>query len=67
MAIAYFTFTLKRSTDNLWSETKHQRLDSKEASDRQFEITQESIKLARDEFISTHRPQIKIKAVFFDE
>ena len=28
-AIGYFTFTLKRSTDNLWNESKKQRTEAK--------------------------------------
>src|ERR1700687_242121 len=44
--IARFTFTLKRSTDNLW-----------EAGTKQ-------LKLARDEFISSHRPELRLKHIW---
>jgi hypothetical protein len=43
--IARYTFTLKRSTDNLWTSAKEQ------------------LDLAREEFISTHRPKIIIHAI----
>jgi hypothetical protein len=60
-AIGYFTFTLKKSTDNLWNESKKQRTEARLAADRQFETTQQSIKLAREEFISSHRPRIILR------
>lgn len=60
-AIGYFTLTLKKSTDNLWTESKAQREEARIAADRQFEITQKSIDLARQEFVSTHRPRIILR------
>ena len=59
--IGWFTFTLKRSTDKLWSEAREQRQEAKVIADRQFENTEKSIRLARDEFISTHRPKIIVR------
>jgi hypothetical protein len=45
--IARYTFTLKRSTDNLWTSAKDQ------------------LGLAREEFISTHRPKITVYSLAF--
>jgi hypothetical protein len=45
IAIAGFTFTLKRSTDRLWNAGEGQLL------------------LARDEFLSTHRPRLRVRSV----
>lgn len=56
--IAWFTLTLKRSTDKLWTESRLQREQAKVVADRQFETTQESIRLARN---STHRPRIILR------
>ncbi len=47
IAIAGFTFSLKRSTDKLW-----------EAGEKQ-------LRLAREEFISTHRPKLIVRQFVF--
>jgi hypothetical protein len=44
--IAWFTWTLRLSTDNLWEASKKQ------------------IELARVEFLSTHRPRMRIKHIW---
>jgi hypothetical protein len=59
--LAISTILLWGATRNLWIEARQQRSDSKIFADQQFKITQESIKLARDEFISTHRPKIILR------
>ena len=46
VAIAYFTLTLKRSTDHLWESSKTQLM------------------LARDEFVSTHRPKMILRHIW---
>jgi hypothetical protein len=62
--LAISTILLWDATKNLWTEAQAQRSENKLAADRQFETTQQSIDLARQEFLSTHRPKIRIKAVF---
>jgi len=64
VAIAAFTLTLWLSSEKMWNEARAQRSDNKIAADRQFENTQDSIKLARDEFISSHRPQLILREAF---
>jgi hypothetical protein len=55
------TSDLRRSTDKLWEAGERQIEVVQKNAERQFEITQQSIKLARDEFISTHRPRIVLR------
>jgi hypothetical protein len=55
------TADLRQSTDKLWEAGERQIEAVQKNADRQFEITQQSIKLARDEFISTHRPRIILR------
>jgi hypothetical protein len=59
--LGVFTYRLWKSTDNLWAESKLQRTENKLTADRQFETTQKSIELARQEFVSTHRPRIILR------
>jgi hypothetical protein len=68
IVIACFTGTLwnatkglEKSTQKLWETAENQRLEAAESAERQFKITQDSIKLARDEFNSTHRPRIILR------
>jgi hypothetical protein len=50
--LVWFTYLLWRSTHNLWTETKVAG-----------ETAKASIQLARDEFISTHRPRLIVRRV----
>src|SRR5262245_29502660 len=55
------TSDLRRSTDKLWDAGERQIEAVQKNADRQFEVTQQSITLARDEFLSTHRPKIILR------
>jgi hypothetical protein len=59
--LVVFTGLLWWSTHKLWLAGERQREDARIAADRQFEINQQSIKLAREEFVSTHRPRIILR------
>jgi hypothetical protein len=59
--LVVFTGLLWWSTRKLWLAGERQREDARIAADRQFEINQQSIKLAREEFVSTHRPRIILR------
>lgn len=50
--LAVFTFGLYRSTKKLWHVTNDQ-----------MKITRESLSLAREEFIATHRPRLILRSV----
>jgi hypothetical protein len=52
--VAFFTYTLKQSTKELATN-----------ADRQARLTRDSVDLARQEFLATHRPQIIIRTVSF--
>jgi hypothetical protein len=58
--IAGFTFTLKRSTDKLWNSAEKQVRAMRAISIRQDIRTEESIRLARRDFIATHRPRVGV-------
>lgn len=74
LAIAFFTLTLKRSTDRLWDEAKEQRKESGRAADaadlqqqwagQQTEIARQQKQILRLEHYATHRPILVIKDVF---
>ena len=57
-----FTIVLAISTIGLWLATN--KLWA--AGEKQFSFTQQSIDLARDEFIASHRPVIVVRAVHFN-
>jgi hypothetical protein len=61
--LVLFTYRLWKSTDRLWEAGEKQFRQASAASIRQDLRTQDQLKLARDEFIATHRPKIKIHAV----
>ncbi len=52
--LALFTWFLHRSTRKLWK-----------AGEEQMKITRDSLALAREEFISAHRPKLIIRSVTF--
>jgi hypothetical protein len=68
IAIAVFTWTLKKSTDRLWKAGDNQFRFAKETADRQaaeiheqLRLTRENIEFARLEFNATHRPKLVIR------
>ncbi len=65
--IGCFTYTLKKSSDKLWKSSERQRRLMRAVSLKQDLRTQESIRLARDEFLSTHRPKVRIKHLWLTE
>jgi hypothetical protein len=73
IVIAIFTGTLwkatkglRESTEKLWKTAEDQRLEARTAADRQFEINQQSISLARMEFEYTFRARISISNVIIE-
>ena len=69
-ALVLFTLGLMIYTAKLWRATNTLAEDAKRTADRQADqmkqslaIAQESITLAREEFISTHRPRIIVRRV----
>jgi hypothetical protein len=58
--VAFFTFVLAASTISLWLVTWF-------GGRRQSRQTRESIKLARDEFVSAHRPKMRLKHAWFTD
>jgi hypothetical protein len=59
--LVVFNGLLWWSTRKLWQAGERQREDARIAANRQFEINQQSIKLAREEFVSSHRPRIILR------
>jgi hypothetical protein len=59
VAIGYFTYTLKTSTDRLWESSDKQFSITKEIADRQFIETQNQIDIAR---ISARAAQVSADA-----
>jgi len=53
--LALFTYFLNSSTDKLWKAGKDQ-----------LAVIKDQIDLARKEFISTHRPRLKVQLIFND-
>lgn len=52
IAVAFFTYALRKSTDRLW-----------DAGERQSSLSTKALELASSEFIATHRPKIIIRNV----
>ncbi len=77
VAVACFTWTLKRSTDRLWDEAAKQRAESSRAADaadiqaqwagKQVEIASQQKSLLRLEYYATHRPMLIVKDVFISK
>jgi hypothetical protein len=63
IAVAAFTFTLWVATDKLWRAGEKQFRQAQASSLRQDLRTQEQLRLAREEFISTHRPIVRVRLV----
>lgn len=61
--IARYTLTLKKSTDRLWEAGDKQFRQAQASALRQDLRTQEQLRLARDEFVSNHRPIIRVRGV----
>jgi hypothetical protein len=73
IAIAAFTFTLKRSTDRLWEAGEKQFNHAKSLAfqaflDRATDLKNvgQQIQLARNEFLATHRPKVIVREVYLD-
>jgi hypothetical protein len=62
-----FTGLLWWSTDKLWRAGEKQIRQMREISLKQDLRTQEGIRLAREEFLSSHRPQLEIRRVSVPE
>jgi hypothetical protein len=56
LALVIFTRELVRSTNRLW-----------EAGERQLQFTNAALSLSRDEFLSSHRPRMRLKHAWFTD
>jgi hypothetical protein len=55
-AIAWFTFTLWRSTDSLWGAGEHQA-----------KLTREAIGLSQREYVAANRPRLVVRQFYFND
>ena len=63
LGLLIFTGLLWRSTDKLWAAGEKQIRQMRAISLRQDIRTEDSIRLAREEFVATHRPKIIVRYI----
>jgi hypothetical protein len=66
VALVLVTGILALYTARLWNATKELAADTIKAATDQADLTPQAVEISRQEFLSTHRPRIRIRQIYHD-